>query len=122
MKSITLIVNGEEREEQIQVPKREVLVRHFTEAPLPLTFDQSSHVWMRATLFLATNLSLGETKRVDIISGVHAIAPILRYWTKVITEEFNGEKAGEIKLPEEDLSFDSLDLNWDGSVDLEEMR
>lgn len=120
--TITVIVDGEQKEEQIQTPNILVLKEHFKLAPLPMTFDTETVVWMQASLFLATDLSLGEVKQTNIISGIHSIEPILKYWVEVINEKFNGEKGGEIKLPEEDLSLDGFDLNWDGSVDLEEMR
>lgn len=120
-KEITIDWRGGKRRIELKQPGEKVAMHHMATAPTPLEMSPKSLGWINRTINLGTSLSINQIENLTINDGYNLLTEILTYW-----EESGTFEVGETEETEEkdgiQEQLEAIDLNDDGSVDVEDMR
>ena len=123
-KEITINWKSGTRRIELKIPGEKEAIHHMATAPTPLRMSPKSLGWINRTLALGTSLSVNQIEEMTVNNGYNLVTEVLAYWQE--NEAFEIGEAEEAKETEEkdgiQEQLEAIDLNDDGSVDVEDMR
>jgi hypothetical protein len=113
-KTITIDYKGGSRRVELQRPPEKKMIYRLAMAPVPIRMDYESLDWIIGTLAMGTDIPREQIEDMDITAGYPLFNDVINYWREVVDPDYDDSQVQEL--------IEGMELNKDGSVDLEEMQ